>query len=275
VYIRENFGLSYRRAAGLLCLWRSTLYYKAIGRDDTALAARILELARKKKRWGAPMIHRVVRREKLVKNHKRTDRVYYKVLKLSLRRRPRKKFKSAPRIPLPAATAANQCWSMDFVHDALYNCRKIKSLNILDDYTRECLAIETDRSIGGVRVVRVLERLKDIRGLPAAIRMDNGPEFTSKAVDEWAFKNGVHLDFIDPGKPAQNAYIESFNGKFRDECLNEHWFISLEEAREIIEEWRNDYNNFRPHSSLDDLTPLEFAAREVKSVEFNNSALVQ
>lgn len=256
-------------------LWRSTLYYKAIGRDDTALTARILELARKKKRWGAAMIHSVVKREKLVKNHKRTERIYYKVLKLSLRRRSRKKFRAAPRIPLPAPTAADQCWSMDFVHDALYNCRKLKCLNIADDYTRECLAIEVDKSIRGVGVVRVLERLKDLRGLPAAIRMDNGPEFISKAVDEWAFNNHIKLDFIDPGKPSQNAYIESFNGKFRNECLNEHWFMSLEEAREIIEEWRNEYNSFRPHSSLDDLTPLAFAARAVGSVEFNNLTLVQ
>ncbi len=258
----------------MVCLWRSTLYYKAIGRDDTALTARILELARKKKRWGAAMIHSVVKREKLVKNHKRTARIYYKVLKLSLRRRARKKFRAAPRVPLPAPTAADQCWSMDFVHDALYNCRKLKCLNIVDDFTRECLAIEVDKSIRGTGVVQVLERLKDLRGLPAAIRMDNGPEFVSKAVDEWAFNNHVTLDFIDPGKPAQNAYIESFNGKFRNECLNEHWFMSLEEAREIIEEWRNEYNGFRPHSSLDDLTPLAFAARAVGSVEFNNSAVV-
>ena len=220
------------------------------------------------------MIHSVVRREKLVENHKRTERIYYKVLKLSLRRRSRKKVRTAPRVPLPAPTAAGQCWSMDFVHDALYNCRKLKCLNIVDDYTRECLAIEVDKSIRGVGVVQMLERLKDLRGLPAAIRMDNGPEFISKAVDEWAFNNHVKLDFIDPGKPSQNAYIESFNGKFRNECLNEHWFMCLEEAREIIEEWRNEYNGFRPHSSLDDLTPLEFAARAVGSVEFNNSAVV-
>ncbi len=221
------------------------------------------------------MIHAVVKREKLVQNHKRTERVYYKVLKLSLKRRSRKKFKSAPRIPLPAPTAANQCWSMDFVHDALYNGRKLKSLNIVDDYTRECVAIETDSSLGGKRVVRVLERLKEIKGLPMAIRSDNGPEFTSKAVDEWAFKNGVKLDFIDPGKPTQNAYVESFNGKFRNECLNEHWFMNLKDAQEIIENWRNEYNSFRPHSSLNDLTPLAFAAIAAGSVEFNNSALVQ
>jgi putative transposase len=234
----------------LVCLWRSTLYYKAIGRDDTVLTARILELARKKKRWGAAMIHSVVKREKLVKNHKRTARIYYKVLKLSLRRRSRKKFRAAPRIPLPAPKAADQCWSMDFVHDALYNCRKLKCLNIVDDFTRECLAIEVDKSIRGTGVVQVLERLKDLRGLPAAIRMDNGPEFISKAVDEWAFNNHVTLDFIDPGKPAQNAYIESFNGKFRDELLNGEIFYTLQEATVLIEKWRMEYNTFRPHSSL-------------------------
>ena len=244
-------------------------------RNDSALATRILELAHLHKRWGSPQIHGVVEREGLVKNHKRTDRVYYKVLNLSLRRRPRKKFKSAPRVPLLAPTRVNQCWTMDFVHDMLSNSRKIKNLNILDEYTRECLAIETDSSIGGLRVVRVLERLKDLRGLPEAIRLDNGPEFTSKAMDDWAFKNGVKLSFIAPGKPTQNAFIESFNGKFREECLNESWFNTLEEAREIIEAWRNNYNGFRPHSSLGRLTPLAFAARAAVKVEFNNLALVQ
>ena len=174
-----------------------------------------------------------------------------------------------------APTRVNQCWTMDFVHDMLSNSRKIKNLNILDEYTRECLAIETDSSIGGLRVVRVLERLKDLRGLPEAIRLDNGPEFTSKAMDDWAYKNGVKLSFIAPGKPTQNAFIESFNGKFREECLNESWFNTLEEAREIIEAWRNNYNGFRPHSSLGRLTPLAFAARAAVKVEFNNLAMVQ
>lgn len=237
--------------------------------------ARILQLAHKHKRWGAALIHGVVEREKLVKNHKRTERVYYKVLNLSLRRRPRKKFKSAPREKLAAPTRTNQCWAMDFVHDMLSNGRKIKSLNIMDEYTRECLAIETDSSIGGLRVVRVLEMLKELRGLPEAIRVDNGPEFTSKAMDKWAYDNKVALHFIAPGKPTQNALIESFNGKFREDCLNEHWFNTLEEAREIIENWRNEYNGFRPHSSLGRLTPLEFAAKATGSVEFNNLAVVQ
>ena len=182
---------------------------------------------------------------------------------------------SINRIPLPAAIKSNQHWSMDFVHDRLWNGRKIKSLNIIDNYSKECLAIETDVSLGGVRVVRVLEMLKEFRGLPEAIRLDNGPEFTSKALDEWAYENGVKLDFIDPGKPTQNAYIESFNGKFRDECLNEHYFKNLEEAREIIEAWRQEYNDYRPHSSLRNLTPMEFARKEAKTIQFNNLTLVQ
>lgn len=256
-------------------LYRSTLYYKGKQRNDVALATRILELARSKKRWGAPLIHGVVRREGLVQNHKRTERIYYRVLKLSLRRRPRKKFRSAPRVPLPAPVRANQCWTMDFVHDMLSNGRKFKNLNVVDEYTRECLAIETDTSIGGIRVVRVLEMLCDLRGRPEAIRLDNGPEFTSRAMDDWAHKNGVKLDFIAPGKPTQNAFIESFNGKFRNECLNENWFDTLGEARDVIEAWREEYNGFRPHSSLGDLTPLEFAARAAGRVEFNNLAVVQ
>jgi putative transposase len=273
-YVREVFGFSDRRASWLIGLSRATLYYKPKERDDAALTARILELAREKKRWGAPMIHKVVNREGLVENHKRTERIYYKVLMLSLRRKRRKKFKSAPREQLPAPTMANQCWAMDFVHDMLSSGRRLKNLNIVDEYTRECLAIETDSSIGGKRVVRVLEMLKDLRGLPESIRSDNGPEFTSKAMDEWAYKNGVKLNFIAPGKPTQNAVVESFNGKFRNECLNENWFDSVSEAKTIIEDWRNEYNGFRPHSSLGSLTPLAFAARAVQNVEFYNSVLV-
>lgn len=232
-------------------------------------------MAQKHKRWGAPMIHTVAKREGLVKNHKRTDRIYYMVLKLSLRKRSRKKMKSAPRVPLAAPTRINQCWTMDFVHDTLRSSRKLKNLNILDEYTRECLRIESDSSIGGVRVVRVLEMMKELRGLPESIRLDNGPEFTSKAMDKWAYDNGVKLSFIAPGKPTQNAFIESFNGKFREGCLNENWFDTMDEAREAIEAWRNEYNSFRPHSSLGNLTPQEFAAKAGGEVEFSNLTLVQ
>lgn len=238
------------------------------------LQAQVLEIAHKHKRWGCPSIHAVLRREEKVKNHKRTERIYYDVLGLSLRKRKRKKMRCEPRVQLASATRTDQVWTMDFVHDSMCNGRKIKNLNILDEYTRECLAIETDSSIGGVRVVRVLEMLKDLRGLPEAIRLDNGPEFTSRAMDAWAFKNNVKLNFIAPGKPTQNAFIESFNGKFRMECLDENWFTDLAEARETIEAWKQEYNGYRPHSSLGSLTPLAFASQAAQSIEFNNSALV-
>lgn len=151
---------------------------------------------------------------------------------------------------------------MDFVSDQLGSTgRRIRCLNIVDDFSRECLAIEVDTSLPGERVARVLDRLAFTRGKPQTIVVDNGPEFTGKAVDTWAFNNGVKLDYIRPGKPVENAYIESFNGKFRDECLNDHWFQTLHEAKVRIEAWREDYNRHRPHSSLGDLTPEEFAAK--------------
>jgi putative transposase len=173
----------------------------------------------------------------------------------------RKRIAAGRRVPLPLPSRANERWSLDFVSDQLADGRVFRTLNIVDDFTRECRAIEVDTSLSGVRLVRVLDVLCAEHGRPHALLMDNGPELTSKALDAWAYGNGVELRFIQPGKPAQNAYVESFNGKFRDECLNEHWFLTLDEAREVIEEWRQDYNQFRPHSSLDDLTPEQFRDR--------------
>jgi putative transposase len=151
---------------------------------------------------------------------------------------------------------------MDFVSDSLANGRRFRTLNIVDDFTRECVAIEVDTSITGLRVVRVLEHLANTRGLPQEIVIDNGPEFTSRALLAWSNNHSLNLNFIDPGKPIQNAFAESFNGKFRDECLNEQWFLNLQEAKERIEQWRQDYNSVRPHSSLSYLTPVEFAKRQ-------------
>lgn len=148
---------------------------------------------------------------------------------------------------------------MDFVSDGLAYGRRFRCLNVVDDYTRECLVIEVDTSLPGLRVKQVLERLKEMRGLPASITVDNGPEFAGKVLDAWAYEAGVTLSFIRPGKPVENAYIESFNGRFRDECLNEHWFVSMRHARQLIEEWRIEYNTERPHSSLGYLTPVQFA----------------
>lgn len=150
-------------------------------------------------------------------------------------------------------------WSMDFVSDGLADGRRLRCLNIVDNFTRECLAIETDSSLPGRRVVEVMRRLAETRGLPLSVTTDNGPEFAGKLLDEWAYTHGVHLNFIEPGRPQQNCFAESFNGRFRDECLNEHWFVSIRHARKVIETWRQEYNEERPHSSLNDLTPKEFS----------------
>mgnify|MGYP001768761300 CR=1 FL=1 len=256
----ESFGLSIRKACQVLQLARSTMVYEPKSdEDDEKLRLRLRELALRKRKWGCPMIHRVLRREGLVANHKRTERLYYREEKLSLRLRKRpKKRVSELRVEMPAPSKPNEHWSMDFVHSRLSSGRRFKCLTIVDDFTREVPALEVDSSIPGLRVIRVLDRLKATKGLPKVIRVDNGPEFSGKALDEWAWQNDVKLDFIEPGKPTQNAFIESFNGKFREECLNEHWFYNLEEARITIEDWRVDYNGFRPHSSLKGLTPDEF-----------------
>jgi len=179
---------------------------------------------------------------------------------LAMRQRKRKRFRAEARVPLALPTRTNQVWTMDFTRDSLASGRKFRTLNLMDGYTREAPRIEVDTSLPGLRVVRMLEGVAQERGLPEAIQVDNGPEFISRAVDQWAYAHGVVLHFIEPGKPVQNAFIESFNGKFRDECLNQNWFVSLEDARRIIEAWRMDYNTVRPRSSLRYLTRKEFAA---------------
>lgn len=198
-----------------------------------------------------------------MKNHKKTERIYYREEKLSLRRKNKRKRVAAMRLDLPRPERTNHIWSMDFVSDMALSNRKLKALPIVDVYTKKCHRIEVDTSINGVRVCRVLDEVGEREGLPEVIMIDNGPEFAGKALDEWAYRRGIKLQFIRPGKPVENAYIESFNGRLRDECLNEHWFINLDHARRIIEEWRLDYNEVRPHSSLGYLTPEEFAKKEV------------
>ncbi len=259
-YAVEQFGLSVRRACGLVGLWRSTQQYQPQRKDDKGFRARLRELAEQRRRYGAPRLHVILKREGLVINHKRTERVYREE-GLSLRLRKRKKRASGLRIEMPKPERVNQRWSMDFVSDALWTGRRFRILTIVDNYSRECPWLEVDTSIGGERVCRVLDQIAATRGTPEMITVDNGPEFSGRALDEWAYQRGVKLNFIRPGKPTENAYIESFNGKFREECLNEHWFTSFNEARERIESWRQDYNMFRPHSSIGDLTPNEFAAK--------------
>lgn len=250
--------MSERRACRLVSLWRSTHQYKSRRPEAPELRARLRTLAEKRRRFGYRRIHVLLRREGFKVNHKRVYRLYREE-NLSLRRKKRKRIPASLRVVLPGPDRPNQRWSMDFVSDALASGRKFRSLTIVDDFTRECPAIEVDTSLCGLRVARVLDRLALERGLPEAIVVDNGPEFAGKALDAWAYRNGVKLAFIRPGKPVENAYIESFNGKFRDECLNEHWFLNLREAQEKIEVWREDYNRCRPHSSIGNLTPEEFA----------------
>ena len=249
--VREAAGLSERRACGLIGMHRGSWRYQRRERNEGALRARLRELAAEKTEDG--MLRWRV-------NHKRVYRLYREE-GLAIQRRRRKRFRAEARVPLALPTRANEMWTMDYTHDELAGGRKFRTLNLMDGYTREALRIEPDTSLPGLRVVRVLEGLRERRGTPAAIQVDNGTEFTSRVVDQWAYQNQVALHFIERGKPTQNAFIESFNGKFRDECLNQNWFVDLRHAREVIEAWRVDYNSVRPHSSLRYLTPEEFAAR--------------
>jgi putative transposase len=241
--------------------------YRPRRSGDQELRERLRELAGERRRFGYRRLHIMLRREGHEVNHKRVYRLYREE-GLTVRKRRRKRVSRADRVPLAAPTGPNQLWTSDFVHDALSWGRKIRMLTVEDAFTREALAIEVDTSLSGQRVVRVLGRLTEERGaLPDVIVLDNGPELTSKALDQWAYERGVRLHFIDPGKPQQNGFIESFNGKLRDECLNEHWFLSLADARRIIEAWRIDYNRNRPHSSLGNLTPEEYLAEYNKRLE--------
>ena len=259
-YLRQTYRVSERRAGRALGISNSSLRYRSRRPAAEELRRRLRELAAERPRYGYQRLWALLRREGWEVNHKRVYRLYVEE-GLKLRKRRRRSRAQVERVPLPALTGADERYSMDFMRDTLSDGRVFRTLNIVDDYTRECLAIEVDTSLPGARVVRVLERLAAAGRRPLHLVVDNGPEFVSKAVDQWAARSGVNLRFIDPGKPMQNGYIESFNGKFRDECLSQHWFISLEEARSVSEAWRIDYNERRPHRSLQHQTPAEFAAK--------------
>ena len=221
---------------------------------------RIRDIAQTRMRYGYFRIYILLRREGWVVNHKRVYRLYRED-GLSLRlKRPRRHVSAAQRERQPAALAPNELWSMDFVSDALFDGRRLRALTVVDAYTREALAIDVNQGIKGEQVVEAMDRIASIRGTPRAIRVDNGPEFISKALDRWAYENGVTLDFSRPGKPTDNAFVESFNGRSRDECLNTHWSLSLADARSKIGARRRDYNECRPHTSLGWLTPVDFAS---------------
>lgn len=255
----KSRGMSQRHACSLVRLHRSTARYKHRRAEPTALVTRMRELAALRPRFGYRRLHVLLAREGHVVNRKCVQRLYRRE-GLAVRKRPRRKLRANRPLPLIALHRPNQRWAMDFVHDYLADGRRLRTLNVIDAFTRECLSIEVDTSLTGGRVVRVLDALIAKHGKPDGITVDNGPEFISQALDRWAFANGVALHFIQPGKPVQNAHVESFNSRFRDECLAQSHFPTLARARAEIELWRIDYNEVRPHSSLDYRTPAAFGA---------------
>ena len=251
-------GLSERRCLAIVRLSASSLRYERRPDRNVELRARIVALAQRHRRYGVGMIYLKLRQAGEFVNYKRVERLY-QLEQLHIRRRRRKKVPVAERQPLIRPGRANEVWSMDFAFDRIASGRTLKLLVITDDATHEAVAIVPEHTIGGDHLTRILDGICSQRGKPAVIRSDNGPEFTGKAMLTWAHRHGIALRLIEPGKPNQNAYVESFIGRFRDECLNEHWFTSLGHARAMIEAWRREYNEERPKRSLGGLTPAQYA----------------
>lgn len=251
-------GLSERRALAVIGMSASSLRYQPAPDRNEALRARIVALAHRHRRYGAGMIYLKLRQEGHRVNHKRVERLYA-AAELQVRRRRRKKVPVADRQPLVRPQAPNEVWSADFIFDRTAEGRVLKCLTIVDDATTEAVAIVPARALGGLPVTRVLDRLALDRGLPRILRTDNGPEFCGRAMLTWAHTRNVTLRLIEPGKPNQNAYVESFHSRFRDECLNEHWFTSLAHAQAVIEAWRCEYNEERPKKGLGGQTPAAYA----------------
>lgn len=254
----QDQGLTERHALRIVDMSASALRYTPKPDRNQALREEIVTLAQRHRRYGADMIYLKLRQAGHLVNHKRVERLYA-LEKLQVRRRRRKKIPVADRQPLIRPGAANEVWSMDFVFDRIASGRSLKCLTIVDDATHESVAVIPAHSIGGDHLVHMLDGICAQRGRPQVIRTDNGKEFTGKAMLNWAYRGGIALRLIQPGKPTQNAYVESFNGRLRDECLNEHWFTSLHHARVIIETWRREYNEERPKKGLGGLTPAAYA----------------
>lgn len=253
--------MSERQACDLVGMHRSTYRYKPRPRDDSDLKQRLSNLAERHRRWGFPKMLAQLKKQGLPDNHKRVHRVYCE-MGLNLRVKPKKRLPSRNPQPLAVPEQPNTCWSIDFMSDSLTDGRTFRTLNIIDGWNREGLTIEIDTSLPASRVTRVLDRVADWRGYPEVLRCDNGPEFISHKLAEWAQEHEIVLDFIEPGKPAQNAYVERFNRTFREDVLDAYLFSSLSEARELTLAWLEDYNLIRPHQALDNMTPLEFAANQ-------------
>lgn len=260
--MRACYGVSERRACQVLAFPRSSQRYEGSRDPQEVLRVRLRELAASRVRYGYRRLYVLLRREGWMVNHKRVYRVYAEEQLTMRRKNPRRRVSCQARTQRPAVEGANHTWALDFMTDTLSDGRKIRMLTVLDLFTREGLAIRADFRFSGDQVVQVLEELSYTRGVPKSLRVDNGPEFTGKMLDLWAYFNKVSLDFSRPGKPTDNAFIESFNGSFRQECLNQHWFLCLEDARTKIEAWRKEYNEDRPHSALGNLAPTAFAGSQ-------------
>ena len=259
-HLMDVHQVSQRRACSTLDVDRSTVRYKSRRIDDADLREAIKRVSRERRQFGYRRIHVMVEREGHTVNHKKLRRIYTEE-KLQVRRRGGRKRALGTRKPMVLPDGPNQRWSLDFVSDAFTDGRRFRILTVVDDFTRENLALVADTSLSGLRVTRELDQVIAERGMPGTIVSDNGTEFTSMAILKWVQKTGIDWHYIAPGKPTQNAFIESFNGKLRDECLNETVFSSLADAQEALQVWREDYSNHRPHSSLGNLTPMEFAEK--------------
>ena len=257
-HLVERFRVSRRKVCGLVLLCRATFYYRSHRKDETPIRMRMRELAHERPHWGYLRLHVLLRREGWKVNKKRTYRIYREE-GLSVRTKQRKKRASHLRVVPPAATGPNERWAMDFIHDQLMSGARFRALTVVDTYTRECPLLVAATSFSGKKVAAALDELAGERGYPKVITVDNGSEFYSKEMDAWAYRRGVRLDFIRPGKPVENGYIESFNGRLRDELLNAELFSDLVDAQGKLEAWRRDYNGNRPHSALSGMTPREFA----------------
>jgi len=262
--LMDRYQVSRRQVCEVLRFPRSTDYYRGHRDPQDALRIRLRDLAGSRIRYGYRRLYILPRREGWPINHKRVYRLYKQEQPALRRRRPRRNAGCRVREARPAVESMNQVWAMDFMTVGLADGRKVRVLTVLDLFTRESLAIRADARFTSGQVVQVLEELAYQRGTPAGIRVDNGPEFTGRMLDLWAYFQKVTLDFSRPGKPTDNAFIESFNGRFRQECLNPNWFLCLDDLRSKVEEWRQEYNEDRPHSALGDLAPREFAASQAK-----------
>ena len=260
--VREK-GYSQRRACRLVGLYPKTYRYVTKRSGDEELRQRLREIASQRRRFGYRRLGLMLGRQGIKLSPKKLYRLY-KEERLTVRKRGGRKRALGTRAPMAIPQGRNQRWSLDFVSDTLASGRKFRMLTVVDDFSRECVALVVDNSLSGIRVARELDQVLEMRGTPCMVVSDNGTEFTSRAILAWQEERSVEWHYIAPGKPTQNGFIESFNGRLRDECLNEHLFASLPEARRIIEEWRTDYNTLRPHSSLNGLTPTEFAARPIQ-----------